>query len=348
MIRMTTNGVLKGYRTNLMKSSYTLNKARNQVLTQRNFNSYAEDPAAATQAFKLRRSWWRTKSQYDNNETVINRSNTAYSALDSVSQLTATTQTSASTALESTMMGANDTTGSGRPALGQQLKETAKSIVQVMNAQYGDTFVFSGADGLNVPFKWGSDGSILYRDVPVDCAQGSDEYAKLSEMEQEHLYVDLGLGLKEQAGELIESSAHDAALSGLTFLGYGEDEKGLPNNIASIIWQMGDCLSRCDTSTGAWDGDDQATFEALQGKLKDAFDHLTSERTKQSADTTFLKTNLSQLESTAYTLNEQFNSIEKCELADAITSFSWAQYCYNAALKVGNSILSQSLIDYMS
>jgi flagellar hook-associated protein 3 FlgL len=47
------------------------------------------------------------------------------------------------------------------------------------------------------------------------------------------------------------------------------------------------------------------------------------------------------------TLNEQFLDIEQCDLADAITSFSWAQYCYNAALKVGNQILSQSLIDYM-
>ena len=32
------------------------------------------------------------------------------------------------------------------------------------------------------------------------------------------------------------------------------------------------------------------------------------------------------------------------DLADAITSFSWAQYCYNAALKMGNSILSESLM----
>jgi flagellar hook-associated protein 3 FlgL len=61
----------------------------------------------------------------------------------------------------------------------------------------------------------------------------------------------------------------------------------------------------------------------------------------------FLKNNSSTLEVNADTLNEQFLDIEQCDLADAITAFSWAQYCYNAALKVGNSILSQSLIDYM-
>ena len=55
-----------------------------------------------------------------------------------------------------------------------------------------------------------------------------------------------------------------------------------------------------------------------------------------------------RLEQTASELNEQILGIEQVDLASAITDFSWAQYCYNAALKVGNSILSQSLIDYMS
>ena len=34
--------------------------------------------------------------------------------------------------------------------------------------------------------------------------------------------------------------------------------------------------------------------------------------------------------------------------AEAITQMNWSQYCYNAALRIGNQILSQSLIDYMN
>ena len=48
------------------------------------------------------------------------------------------------------------------------------------------------------------------------------------------------------------------------------------------------------------------------------------------------------------TLQEQILGIEDVDLADAITSYSWAQYCYNVSIKVGNSILSQSLMDYMN
>ena len=39
--------------------------------------------------------------------------------------------------------------------------------------------------------------------------------------------------------------------------------------------------------------------------------------------------------------------VEQIDLADAITAFSWDQFCYNSALKVGNQLLSQSLLDYM-
>ena len=34
-------------------------------------------------------------------------------------------------------------------------------------------------------------------------------------------------------------------------------------------------------------------------------------------------------------------------MAEAITEFSWAQYAYNAALKIGTSILTPSFIDFM-
>ena len=53
------------------------------------------------------------------------------------------------------------------------------------------------------------------------------------------------------------------------------------------------------------------------------------------------------LEDNFYNLQEQYSDIEDVDMADAITSLVWAQYCYNAALKVGNSILSESLMDYL-
>jgi len=47
MTRVTTSAALKDYRYNLMHATNNRNDAQNTVLTGRNFNSYAEDPATA-------------------------------------------------------------------------------------------------------------------------------------------------------------------------------------------------------------------------------------------------------------------------------------------------------------
>ena len=66
------------------------------------------------------------------------------------------------------------------------------------------------------------------------------------------------------------------------------------------------------------------------------------------ARATFLKTNGSRLSDQRLNLNEQVLDLEQVDLAEAITDFVWDQYCYNSALKIGNQLLSQSLIDYMN
>ena len=85
----------------------------------------------------------------------------------------------------------------------------------------------------------------------------------------------------------------------------------------------------------------------LMDKLNAAQEHLTEKYVELNADSSFLQTNSSMLSSQKTDLNTQILDVEQINLADAITQMSWDQYCYNAALKIGNQLLSQSLIDYM-
>lgn len=350
MIRSTTNGVLKGYRYNLQRSTYTLNQARNTVLTQRTFNTFAEDPATAVRTFQMRRSFQRTNSQYDVNESVVRKYEQAWSSLESVKEDVNTRVTDS--AYTDILRSINDPTASGRNALGQSLKALASSIVQTMNCRYGDNFVFAGADGLNVPFTWDEDGALCYRGISVDSEDTADMAALDYLSQQEVKYADIGLGLQEdENGEIIQSSAFNVALQGINFLGYGVDEDGDPKNIVSIISRMGDILLNCDSTTGAFaDGaeDEREEFIRLAGKFEDAAAYVTDQYIALDTQAGFLKSNQTQLENSAYNIEEQFLGIEDVDLADAISAFSWAQYCYNAALKVGNSILSESLMDYIS
>lgn len=496
MVRATTGGVLRSYRADLMNSFISMNKSRDTVLTQRNFNSYAEDPASASKAFKLRKSRMAVQSQYKINDDSYRKFQTAWSCLDTVDKLIDTDNGKSITTLKGmTLKMLNDPTGDARKTLSKALDELSETIVQTMNQKYGDNFIFAGADGHNVPFEV-VDNKLYYRGVPVDAAvpelqmdgatppapitdqngdyvlasaekakvpdlqmtgttpttftatdgtafyvnkgvtatskadydtavandpaaaalyyedssknppeyylksdtmtkdayddlqnnilkddtnapitvqiggkgyyvmKGTDEnpstisdadykkaqtdVEKLNYLVNEKHFVDIGLGFQEnENGQLIESSGFNDALNGLTFLGYGLDEDGDPRNIYSIVQELRQIADSVPEGED-WSTETYDKFKALVKKLEGSADDFKTEYTNMDAGTLKLKNNLALLEDNFYGLQEQYSAIEDVNMADAISSFLWAEYCYNAALKVGNSILSQTLMDYLN
>lgn len=343
MIRITTNGTLYSYKSQLMNSTNKLNDAYNTVLTGRKFNSYDADPAAATQAFRLRSSLATADKQSTNNDTVIKKFSTAWDIIGDVYE-DLTIDMGKVPALE----GSNDTNLSVLPELGKILKSGAAAIVQDMNAKYGDNFIFGGAETLEVPFVLDEETGVLtYRGVNVD-AMDDDAYDAINDS----LYVDIGLGFQEvDVGEIIPSSAYDSALNGLDFLGYGTEDgtpDGTPNNIVSIMWQMGEIFEGYDIDTQTWNNGTREEAQELMAKLEDATDNLNEQYTKLDADTKYLKTNYDRLTTTKDNLNDQIVNIEDVDQAQAIMDLVWAQQAYNAALKIGTNIIPQSLLDYMN
>ena len=495
--RITTNGLYRNYRTNLYKNNKNLTDSLTTVQTGRTFNTYAEDPAAASKAWRLRRSYWRTGDQIDNNNYIISKFESAYTAMGSIIDGDAGSGEYGLglEALLSTLKGASDSSGSSRNALGKELIESANNIVSMMNSKYGDEYVFAGADGKNLPFEWGEDGRLYYRGADVSVgkpsmpddfgftdevmqkygltsmilddddyaskidlergklekrlsreefeeslksgaakpagvsdaqsledylaedssrteadyadylyttyktayvndnqastdantiklrntgavddafaeaqslytkleqfqdyassysirnrvtyAGGAEAYAQLERMAEESTYVDIGLGMKEKDNELVSGSAFNSAISGINFLGYGEDK-----NLVMIIKELGEIYSRADPDTGNFTqhGDANRADELL-GKLQDSIHYAQDQHAQLSADGKYLKTNLKQLETNKTQLDEQIVNTEEMDMAEAITNMTWAQYCYNAALRIGTNLLSQSLLDYMS
>lgn len=343
MIRITTNGTLYSYKSQLMNSTNKLNDAYNTVLTGRKFNSYDADPAAATQAFRLRSSLATADKQSTNNDTVIKKFSTAWDIIGSVLDDLAVDMGKVP-ALE----GSNDTNLSVLPELGKVLKSGAAAIVQDMNAKYGDNFIFGGAETLEVPFVLNEEtGELTYRGQNVN-KMHADDYNDINDS----LYVDIGLGFQEGAnGELISSSAYDSALNGLDFLGYGTEDgtpDGTPNNIISIMWKMGDIFEGYNIDTNTWTKGSREEAQELMAKLEDATDNLNEQYTKLDADTKYLKTNYDRLTTTKDNLNDQIVNIEDVDQAQAIMDLVWAQQAYNAALKIGTNIIPQSLLDYMN
>lgn len=478
--RMTTTGSLKGYRYNLQRSTFTLNKSITTVMTGRTFNSFAEDPATAAHSFQLRKAFLRTSSQYSLNESTVRKFEVAYSSMDSVEKVIDTDPESKGAAYYAIIRALNDPDASGRNALGQEITAHANDMVQFMNGRYGDNFVFSGADALNVPLTWEatknpaydpesakafkylkddgnggkvgtnnpdeantvaqlnpnydpavtdttdpaygrylrpdgngtsnpapgvaaqvpeenpdydegvtmryltSDGeptddkmdagrALCYRGIPVDSNDPSD-LEKLKYLSKgEKKYVDIGLGYDMNGGEVESSSVYNVSLEAINFLGgYGlekrtvtlperVDEDGvkhtaltfefedIPKNIVSITDQIGTILQRCSPEDGSFASDeDEARFRALVDAFEESSFRVKDRYTELTTQAQFLKNNQKQLASNADTLNEQIQAVDYVDPAAAISDFIFAKYCYDTALKVGNSVLSETLMDYMS
>jgi len=445
---MTTVGTLKNYRYTLNGSNNTMTKAMNTVLTRRLFNSYGEDPALATRCFQIRHSYWRANSQLNVNESLRHKYDVAWAALSNMS--TDLYALAEDTGLGDIVRGESDSTGPGRTALGQSLMAKAQDLTQIMNARYGENYVFNGADTLNAPFTWDPQKNpyyidpdvaqekavdanltaderarygkackyldaatnqptndeaaatpagataptpnpdydedtsyryltenggktnqiseaakvLCYRGVPVDSNDSADKEKMEYFLNGESKYIDVGLGHKEKDGEVISSTVFDCSLQGLYYLGgYGtksvevENEdgtkttvSGIPNNIISVVNEMGKILQRCDKSSGdfAPGTDDEVRLQALFQEYENSTSAFRERWTEMDTQSGFLRDNSELLTDTSDSLKQQYMELEDADPAAAISDFMFARYCYDAALKVGNSVLSQSLMDYMN
>ncbi len=442
--RITTNGVMRNYRSNLMKSRKQLNTASERVQTRRNYNSYAEDPTSASRAFQLRRSLWRTNDAIDNTNHAIGVFTTAFTAMDSI--VDGNSDHPGFDGVKQALELLNDPTGTGRDGIGQTLMSTADSIVQMMNTTYAENFVFAGADGHNVPFTWGQNGNgervLLFRGIDVntpdpevgmkpvmkevdaqyqtDLAQYESDlekynadkdawlaedpgnrteadwltqhpdvkepvppddpsaddtqaaykaafeekygmsvdtakanYEKLVEMSKETTYVDIGIGFEEDADGTVPTSAYNTALSGLNILGFGVDENGDSLNMVTLMRELGEIGQNIEPKSGMFSADPEENREiaaranTLTLKLRTCLDNVSEKHVELTAKTGYLKSNLTQLNNSWEALNTQRADIEDINPALAIHEMTYANTCYQAALKIGNSLLSQSLIDYM-
>ena len=366
MMRITTNSTLRTYQTGLYKSTNRLYSSMSKMMSGRNFDSYAADPAGATRAFKIHSSLNATRAQAANNETVLNKFQTAWSieqeVLGQVQEL----------GQQPALGGLNGTNHEDTvlDSYAQVLRAGAESIVQSLNGKYDDAFIFNGAETGEAPFAIvnnqltfrgikvnisatdntvyeGPNGENIMGDDGVTPLTNAQVYEKLTEMAGENFWVDIGIGfrLDEATGEVVDSTAYDSALSGLNVLGYGQDADGDPQDIVSIMLELADVYEGYDG--GAWTNGGQDVANRLVQKFTDAQGHLISQNTSLDAKADYLETNQARLENTFDNLDMERGSIEDIDQVAVIQELVWNQTCYNAALQVGSSVIPQSLMDYM-
>lgn len=306
-----------------------LDQAREKTLTKRNFNKISEDPASATRAFQLRRDYLKVEDYIENVKTTQSQFDSVESSAMQISNIT-------KEANALILEGINGSTSvEQRKTIAISLRKMQESIVLSANSTYGDRFILGGNNTKEVPFTF-QDGNLKYRGLDVNDVS---KMAELDHYAQEKLFVDLGFGLHEDnQGALVESSAFNTSFPGITLLGYGT-ESGVPKNIVTLLGGIADALEKPVL--------DQTEIKKMMDQFTTSKNEIIDFVTKLGTSSKFLENTEERLKDNRISLNENIVSVEKVDLAEAITNYSWAQYAYNAALKVGTGILSQSFIDFM-
>lgn len=341
-MRITTQSIMMGYNRELSGALGRWNKAQNRVLTQRNFNTSAEDPAAANRAFKLRKQFRENASHLEmTKQTQALMDQVCTSAMQISDIMANDIQPDILEAINGT-----NTNYSDRQTYAETLRGMQQSIVLSANTQVGGRFLFSGEDTHTVPFELTEDGTLKYLGVNVDLASTDPQYSELENLSRAALNVDLGFGLKEQqtgnSTEMVSTSVFNTATPGINLLGYGRDENGQPNNVVVLLGEMADLLEKPDFTE-----DDVNAFREKLGKFKDCLQEVTNFEADLGTKQQFLDGTVSRLEDHNDTLNTRIVDLEQVDMAEAISSYTWQGYAYNAALKVGTDIVSQSLLDFM-
>lgn len=167
----------------------------------------------------------------------------------------------------------------------------------------------------------------------------------LDALAHETSYVDIGLGMKTGTdGKVVDQSAYNAAMPGISFLGYGMTaDTNVPKNVYSLLGDMADILK-----------DDSLQGEDLMDAMKPYTDSFSSSKDELSSSLAKIGTNVNFLDSTndfidnvSLSLNTKDENVEFVDAADAITNYTMQQFSYTAALQIGTNILQSTLLDFM-
>lgn len=353
-MRITTKAIMQGYNRDLNSALNNWNAAQKKVLSQRNFSTIAENPADANRAFNLRR-------QYRNNNMQLEMTKQTQSLVDQVTSSAMQISKIMTQTVQPDVLKAVNGTNSldERKAYAQSLRGMAQSIVLAANSQIGGRYIFGGASTKEVPFQYDpATNKLTYRGIDVNAdpndtlkdAKGNEILdannqpikvgEALKQLSKESLYIDMGFGLEDDGkGNAISTSAFDTSTPGINMLGFGKDDNGQSNNVVVLLEQMARELEKEPFS--------EATYGALMDKYNDCINHITDYEAQLGTKQKFLEGTVTRLEQYNDTINERMNSIEQVNMPEAISTYTWMGYAYNAALKVGTDIVSNSLLDFM-
>lgn len=338
-MRITYRMMTSRYSTNLNSLSSDLNKLNTQVATGRKYARTSEDVSSAVRGYQIRRNLAKVEGYQDNIQHAQSFLTNSESTLSQI-------QSSLSEATDKILQGMNGTQSDGdRKIIATELRTIQAQLLETMNTDVSGQYLFGGTNNqkpfevVGVPPKLEYNGNKL-----DDLIKGSPEAERL---QNDTMYVDIGLGVTFDSGtgDVNPSSVFNYSFPGLSFMGMETSVvsgETVSNNLYDLLGRIATEFEEPDVSYSS------DKVSGLYGLFKENSLKVYQTTTEIGAKTQYLEFMTSRYETQNYNLQERQVEVEGVDAAYTYIAFQSQKVAYQAALQMGQSVVQQSVFDYMS
>ncbi|WP_373481552.1 hypothetical protein [Acetobacterium sp.] len=341
-MRITYRMMTSKYSTNLNNISSDLDKLNTQVATGRKYARTSEDVSSAVKGYQIRRNLSKLEGYQDNIRHADDFLTNSESTLDQI-------ESSLAEASDKILQGMNGTQSEGeRKIIASELRTIQNQLLETLNTNTSGMYLFGGSSN-EKPFAVVGD-KLQYNGRNLDDLNEGTAAEKelVASLKQDSLYVDIGLGVSfETNGEVDRNTVFNYSKAGINFVGNGTNTSKIPGETVSN--NLYDLLGRIATEFEKSDEDysfDKA--DSLYGFFKENSLKTNQATTEIGAKTQYLEFMTSRYETQNFNLQERQTTVEGVDAAYTYITFQSQKVAYQAALQMGQSVVQQSVFDYMS
>lgn len=174
------------------------------------------------------------------------------------------------------------------------------------------------------------------------------EIELLESLKKDSLYVDIGLGVSfdQTSGEVERNSVFNYSVPGINFVGNGINSTTVSGEDVSN--NLYDLLGRIATEFEKPEGDYSFdTVDSLYGLYQSNSQKTFQTTTEIGAKTQYLEFMTNRYETQNFNLEKRQTQVEGVDAAYTYIAFQSQKVAYSAALQMGQSVVQQSVFDYM-
>lgn len=343
-MRITYRMMTSKYSTNLNSLSSDLDKLNTQVATGRKYARTSEDVASAVRGYQIRRNLSKIEGYQDNIRHAEDFLTNSESTLDQM-------ESSLAEATDKILQGMNGTQSEGdRKIIASELRTIQSQLLETLNTSASGMHLFGGSNNQK-PFAVVG-GKLQYNGRDLDSLNDGPtataaEKELVDSLKQDSLYVDIGLGVSfdDTTKAVDRNTVFNYSISGLNFVGNGTSEisgEQVSNNLYDLLGRIATEFEKTDTDY-SFDKVDKLYGLFSENSLK-----TYQTTTEIGAKTQYLEFMTSRYETQNFNLQERQTSVEGVDAAYTYIAFQSQKVAYQAALQMGQSVVQQSVFDYMS